>query len=79
MTIRVSSDGPVSRIAGAIAGQVRENVLADVQAIGFDAVNQAIKATFLAREFLVEDEIDAIFVPYFSVATIGGKKRTVNS
>lgn len=32
---------------------------------------------FLAREFLVEDEIDAIFVPYCNTATISGKERTV--
>jgi stage V sporulation protein S len=76
-TIKVSSGGSVSRTAGAIAGQVRENGLADVQAIGADAVNLAIKAVFLAREFLAEDGIDAIFVPYFHTAMIGGKERTV--
>ena len=37
-TIKVSSDGPVPQIAGAIARQVRDNGLADVHAIGADAV-----------------------------------------
>ncbi len=76
-TIRVSSDEPVSAVARAIAGQVRENGLAEVHAIGADAVNQAVKAVILARGYLAEDGVDAIVIPFFSAATISGEERTV--
>jgi stage V sporulation protein S len=76
-TIRVSSDAPVSAVAGAIAGQVRENGLAEVHAIGADAVNQAIKAATVARGYLAEEGVDAIVIPFFNAATISGEERTV--
>jgi stage V sporulation protein S len=76
-TIRVTADAPVSAVAGAIAGQVRENGLAEVHAIGADAVNQAIKAATVARGYLAEVDVDAIVIPFFSAATISGKERTV--
>ena len=75
--IRVSSDAPVSRVAGAIAGQVRENGLAEIHAIGAAAVNQAVKALIIARGYLEEDGTDAIFTPFFIAATIEGEERTV--
>ena len=42
--IKVSATSRTSAVAGAIAGVVRENKHADVQAIGAGAVNQAVKA-----------------------------------
>ena len=76
-TIKASSDGPVPQIAGAIAGQVRDNGIPDVHAIGADAVTRAIKAVVVAREYLAEDGIDAIVIPFLNAATIGGEERTV--
>ena len=46
--IKVSSTSRTSSVAGAIAGVVRENNRAEVQAIGAGAVNQAVKALILA-------------------------------
>lgn len=74
--IKVSSESRTSSVAGAIAGVVREQNHADVQAIGAGAVNQAVKAVAIARGFLKEDGIDIICIPEFTSVDIGGKERT---
>lgn len=74
--IKVSSESRTSAVAGAIAGVVREQNHADVQAIGAGAVNQAVKAVAIARGYLQEDGIDIICIPEFTTVDIGGKERT---
>ncbi|MGD2162496.1 MAG: stage V sporulation protein S [Anaerolineales bacterium] len=74
--IKVSSESRTSAVAGAIAGVVREQGHADVQAIGAGAVNQAVKAVAIARGYLQEDGIDIICIPEFTSVDIGGKERT---
>lgn len=74
--IRVSSKSRSSAVAGAIAGVVREQGRADVQAIGAGAVNQAIKATAIARGFLLLDGLDMVCIPSFVDVEIEGLERT---
>jgi stage V sporulation protein S len=74
--IKVSSESRTSAVAGAIAGVVREQMHADVQAIGAGAVNQAVKAVAIAHGYLQEDGIDIICIPQFTSVDIGGKERT---
>lgn len=74
--LRVSATSPARALAGAIAGVVRENGRAELQAIGAAAVNQAIKAVAIAREFLVLDGIDIVLVPSFTQVMIGGQEKT---
>ena len=74
--IKVSAGSRTSSVAGAIAGVVREHKRAEVQAIGAGAVNQAIKATAIARGYLQEDGIDVICIPEFTSVDIDGKERT---
>jgi stage V sporulation protein S len=74
--IKVSSESRTSAVAGAIAGVVREHKRAEVQAIGAGAVNQAIKATAIARGYLHEDGLDVICIPEFTSVEIDGKERT---
>ncbi|HLT21274.1 MAG TPA: stage V sporulation protein S, partial [Thermomicrobiales bacterium] len=50
-------------MAGAIAGVVRENGRAEVQAIGAGATNQAVKAVAIARDYLRETDIEAVCLP----------------
>ncbi len=45
--------------------RLRESRRAEVQAIGSDAVNQAIKAVAVARGYLEQDAIDVICIPTF--------------
>jgi len=55
---------------------VREHHRAEVQAIGAGAVNQAVKATAIARGYLLEDGIDVVLLPEFTTVDIEGKERT---
>jgi len=74
--IKVSATSRTSAVAGAIAGIVRENKRAEVQAIGAGAVNQAVKALILATGYLKEDGIDVVAVPEFVDVEIEGNIRT---
>ena len=74
--IKVSAGSRTSSVAGAIAGVVREHKRAEVQAIGAGAVNQAVKATAIARGYLQEDGIDVVCLPEFTTVDIDGKERT---
>jgi len=74
--IKVSAGSRTSAVAGAIAGMVREHHRAEVQAIGAGAVNQAVKATAIARGYLLEDGINVVCLPEFTTVDIEGKERT---
>lgn len=74
--IKVSGTSRTSAVAGAIAGVFRENKRAEVQAIGAIAVNQAVKAMALAKDYLKEDGYDVVFIPEFVDVEIDGKVRT---
>lgn len=74
--IKVSAKSRSTAVAGAIAAVMREHHVADVQAIGAGAVNQAVKALAIARGYLARDEIDIVFTPYFTEVEIDGQERT---
>ena len=74
--IKVSANSRTSAVAGAIAGVVRENKRAEVQAIGAGAVNQAVKALVLATGYLKGDGIEVAFIPEFVDVQIEDKVRT---
>jgi len=74
--IKVSAKSRSTAVAGAIAGVVREHGRAEVQAIGAGAVNQAIKATAIARGYLTLDGIEVVCVPSFTEVEIDGQERT---
>jgi stage V sporulation protein S len=74
--IKVAGTSRTSAVAGAIAGVVRENKRAEVQAIGASAINQAVKAIALARGYLANDGFDIIVIPEFVDVQIEDKVRT---
>ena len=74
--LKVSARSRPSAVAGAIAGVVRENGRAEVQAIGAGATNQAVKAVAIARYYLRETGIEAICLPAFIDVTIDDEDRT---
>lgn len=74
--IRVSGRSRSTAVAGAIAGVVRERGHAEAQAIGARAVNQAVKAVAIARNYLDYDGVDVICVPMFTIVQIDGRDRT---
>jgi len=74
--IKVSAGSRTAAVAGAIAGVVREQKRAEVQAIGAGAVNQAVKALILATGYLKLDGIHVNCVPEFADVTIDDNVRT---
>ena len=74
--IKVSATSRSTSVAGAVAGVIRDNGHAEVQAIGASAVNQAIKAIAIAHGYLKLDNIDIVCVPSFTEVTIDGQDRT---
>lgn len=74
--IKVSAHSRSTAVAGAIAGVIREHKYAEVQAIGAGAVNQAIKATAIARGFLELDGILICCIPFFAEVMIDDQERT---
>jgi len=74
--LKVSAHSRPTAVAGAIAGSVRETRKAEVQAIGANAVNQAVKAVAVARGYLRQDNIDVICIPCFVDVIIDGEERT---
>jgi len=74
--IKVKAISRTAAVAGAIAGVMREQKHAEVQAIGAGAVNQTVKALILARNFLIQDGMNIVFIPEFVNIEIEGKVRT---
>lgn len=74
--LKVSSKSNPNAVAGALAGAIREKGMAEIQAIGAGAVNQAIKAIAIARGYVAPSGIDLVCIPAFTDVTIDGEERT---
>jgi stage V sporulation protein S len=74
--VKVASTSRSTSVAGAIAGIMRNERGAEVQAIGAGAINQAVKAMAIARLYLKDDEIDFVCTPEFINIEIDGNERT---
>ncbi len=74
--LKVSSKSNPNSVAGALAGVIRENGVAEIQAIGAGALNQSIKAVAIARGFLAPSGTDLVCIPSFSDVEINGEERT---
>ncbi|MCD4752864.1 MAG: stage V sporulation protein S [Anaerolineaceae bacterium] len=74
--IKVKANSRTAAVAGAIAGVMRENKHAEVQAIGAGAVNQSVKAIILAKGYLAEDGMSIYCIPSFVEVDIEGNIRT---
>ncbi len=74
--LKISSKSNPNSVAGAIAGMVKENNQAEMQAIGAGALNQAIKAVAIARGFVAPSGVDLVCVPAFAEVEVEGEDRT---
>lgn len=74
--IKVSARSRTAAVAGAIAGVMREDNHADVQAIGAGAVNLAVKAIVIAKGYLSEEGVNIVCVPSFVDIDIDDQERT---
>ena len=64
--LKVSAKSNPNMVAGALAGSIRENGEAELQAIGAGAVNQAIKAAAIASGYLAPACFRLSFIPSFT-------------
>ncbi len=55
---------------------IRQVGQVELQAIGAGAINQAVKATAIARSYLQEERIDLWCIPAFIDLVIDGEERT---
>lgn len=74
--LRVASDSQPYLVAGAIAGQMRENGVSQIQAIGTDAVYRMLKAVIIAQQYVINDDMHLAFVPEFIGIVVNDKERT---
>ncbi len=74
--LKVSAKSQPKSVAGALAAVLRENSVAEVQAIGAGAVNQAVKAIVITRGFVAPNGIDLVVIPAFTEIIIEGDERT---
>ena len=74
--LKVSSKSQPNSVAGALAGVLRENGTAEIQAVGAGALNQAVKAVAIARGFVAPSGMDLICIPAFAEVEVEGEDRT---
>ena len=74
--LKVSTKSNPNSVAGALAAIIKEQNIAEIQAVGAGAINQAVKAIAIARGFIAPSGKDIICVPAFTDILIDGEERT---
>ena len=74
--LKVGSNSDPNKVAGALAGTIREQHRAEIQTIGAGALNQAVKAIAIARGYLAPSGVDIWCYPAFVDIDIEGAERT---
>ena len=74
--LKISAKSSPNSVAGAIAGLVKENGRAEMQAIGAGAINQALKAVAIARGFVAPTGVELVCAPAFTEVTIDNEDKT---
>jgi stage V sporulation protein S len=75
-TLKVSASSKPTLVAGAIAGMIRQQGRAEIQAIGAGAINQAIKAVAIARGYLAPSGVDVVCIPGFVDVMVDTGEKT---
>lgn len=74
--LKVSGNSRPGAVAGALAAALRRDGVVELQAVGALAVNQAVKAVAVARQFLLSEGRDLVISPAFSDVDVGGQRKT---
>lgn len=74
--LKVSTKSNPNAVAGALAAVIKEKNIAEIQAVGAGAINQAVKAIAIARGFVAPTGKDIVCVPAFTDIEIDGEERT---
>ena len=74
--LKVSTKSNPNSVAGALAAIIKEKNIAEIQAVGAGAINQAVKAIAIARGFVAPSGKDIVCVPAFTDIEIDGEEST---
>jgi len=74
--LKIASTSEASSAAGAVANTFREEGMAELQAIGPKAVNQAVKSIAIARGYVAASGVDLFFTPAFVEVEVSDETRT---
>lgn len=74
--LKVSTKSNPNSVAGALAAIMKEKNVAEIQAVGAGAINQAVKAIAIARGFVAPSGKDIVCIPAFTDIQIDGEERT---
>jgi stage V sporulation protein S len=74
--LKVSTKSNPNSVAGAIAGAIRSSGAVVIQVVGAGALNQATKASVIARGILAAGDLDIVVTPSFADIEIDGEQRT---
>lgn len=74
--LKISAKSSPNSVAGAIAGLIKENGKAEMQAIGAGAINQAVKAVAIARGFVAPAGVELVCTPAFTDIRIDEEDKT---
>ena len=74
--LKVAAKSDPNSVAGALAGVLREEGEAELQAVGAGAVNQAVKSIAIARGYVAPSGMDVYCIPGFKDIEIDGEERT---
>ena len=74
--VKVSKRSNPHAVAGALAGVLRADGAVAVQVVGAAALNQAVKAIAIARDYVAGGGIHLVCVPEFADVEIDGEART---
>jgi stage V sporulation protein S len=74
--VKVSAKSNPASVAGAIAALVREKKEIQIQVIGAGALNQAVKAIAIAKEYVAPTGVNLYCSPSFINLEISGRNKT---
>ena len=74
--LKVSGKSNPKSVAGSIANNIREKKSVEITVMGPTAVNQAVKAIAIAREYIREDNIDIFCRPEFAHLELDGEQKS---
>ncbi|MBC7235820.1 MAG: stage V sporulation protein S [Chloroflexi bacterium] len=75
-TLKVAATSRSTAVASAIAGVVRDWGWVELQAIGAEATNRAVKAIAFARNYLQADGLDVVCMPSFVEVRVDNQDKT---
>lgn len=74
--LKIAATSEATLAAGAVANTIRAEGMAELQAIGPKAVNQAVKCIAIARGYVASSGVDLYFVPSFVEVDVSDVTRT---